>query len=48
VNAAGAPTGGNAIYLTDGSAVYGITITATPLIRFWWSPADVAAWVEQQ
>ena len=48
VNAAGAPVGGNAIYLTDGSAVYGITITATPLIRFWWSPAAAAAWMEQQ
>jgi Tfp pilus assembly protein FimT len=48
ITAAGAPTGGNAIYITDGSAVYAVTITATPLIRFWWSPAHAAAWVEQQ
>jgi type II secretory pathway pseudopilin PulG len=48
IDGAGAPTGGNALYLTNGSAVYAVTITATPLIRFWWSPAHTAAWVEQQ
>lgn len=46
--ATGAPQGGNAIYLTDGVGVYGVTVTATPLVRFWWSPAHSARWVEQQ
>jgi type II secretory pathway pseudopilin PulG len=44
----GAPTGGNALYLTAATGVYAITVTATPLIRFWWSPPHTAAWVEQQ
>ena len=44
----GAPTGGNALYLTDGNGVYAVTVTATPLVRFWWSRAQAAAWVEQQ
>ena len=35
----------NALYLTDAqSLVYGVTVTTTPLIRFWWSRADVARW----
>jgi type II secretory pathway pseudopilin PulG len=45
----GQPLGGHGIYLTDGSTgVYGITVTATPLIRFWWSPVDRLAWQELQ
>jgi hypothetical protein len=43
----GAPTGNNALYLTDGSAVYVTTLTATPLVRLWWSPGNVADWVQQ-
>ena len=48
ITAGGAPTGGNALYVTDGVGVYAVTITATPLIRFWWSPAHSARWIEQQ
>jgi Tfp pilus assembly protein FimT len=48
IDNAGAPTGGNALYLTDGNGVYGVTVTATPLVRFWWTRAQAAAWVEQQ
>jgi type II secretory pathway pseudopilin PulG len=48
ITAAGAPLGGNALYVTDGVGVYAVTITATPLIRFWWSPAHSARWIEQQ
>jgi prepilin-type N-terminal cleavage/methylation domain-containing protein len=33
----GDPLGGNALYITDGSIVYGTTITATPLVRQWWA-----------
>jgi prepilin-type N-terminal cleavage/methylation domain-containing protein len=41
------PLGGNAIYLTDGVGVFATTLTATPLIRLWWSPSNVEAWVQQ-
>jgi prepilin-type N-terminal cleavage/methylation domain-containing protein len=44
---AGAVVGNNALYLTDGSAVYATTVTMTPLIKFWWSPMGNAAWVRQ-
>lgn len=40
------PYGENGIYLTDGTGVYGTTVTATPLIRRWWSPAYNPAWVK--
>jgi len=43
----GSPIGGNAFYLTDGTGVRAITVTATPLIRNWWSSADHAGWVRQ-
>jgi hypothetical protein len=43
----GAPTGNNALYITDGVGVYGTTLTATPLVRLWWSPATASAWVKQ-
>ena len=33
--AVGAPTGNDAMYLTDGTAVYGETISATGLIKLW-------------
>ncbi|HYT65966.1 MAG TPA: prepilin-type N-terminal cleavage/methylation domain-containing protein [Vicinamibacterales bacterium] len=35
VDTTGSPTGMDAIYVTDGSAVYGITIAATGFIRTW-------------
>ena len=47
IDNAGAPTGGSALYVTDGSGVYATTVTATPLVRFWWSSASNAAWVKQ-
>ena len=33
------PTAANAHYLTDGTAVYGITVAATGMIRTWRTPA---------
>jgi prepilin-type N-terminal cleavage/methylation domain-containing protein len=39
IDAAGAPTAANAYYLTDNTAVYGITIAATGMIRTWRTPA---------
>lgn len=48
VDTAGSPAGGNAVYLAGDTGVYAVTVTATPLIRLWWSPRHTAAWVEQQ
>jgi Tfp pilus assembly protein FimT len=47
VDTNGDPTGGNALYITDGTAVYGTTITATPLVRQWWANASTGAWIRQ-
>ena len=44
---AGAVIGNHALYLTDGSGTYGTTVTTTPLIKSWWSPASKAAWIRQ-
>ena len=42
-----APTAGDAFYLTDGSAVYGITVSATGMIRSWRTPpAATPTWVK--
>jgi prepilin-type N-terminal cleavage/methylation domain-containing protein len=47
VNNVGDPLGGNAFYLTDAVGVRAITVTATPLIREWWSAAHSPNWVRQ-
>jgi Tfp pilus assembly protein FimT len=47
VDDAGAPLGGNALYITDGAGVYATTVTATPLVRQWWSNTNAAAWIKQ-
>ena len=44
----GAIFGGHGLYLTDGSLVYGVTVTATPRIRLWLSGTTAANWTEQQ
>jgi len=41
------PIGGNAFYLTDGTGVRGVTVTATPLVRRWWTSAAKAGWVRE-
>lgn len=48
IDSTGAPTGTNAIYITDGSAVYGTTVSATGMTQLWWMPnrAD-ASWQKQ-
>jgi Tfp pilus assembly protein FimT len=50
IDNAGGPIGSNAVYLTDGVGVYAVTVTATPLIRMWWTVNRGATpnWVEQQ
>jgi prepilin-type N-terminal cleavage/methylation domain-containing protein len=48
IDSGGAVAGGHALYLTDGKSVAATTVTATPRIRRWSSPALVANWKEQQ
>jgi Tfp pilus assembly protein FimT len=50
VDGSGAPFGGHAFYLTDGTAVAATTVTATPRIRRWSTPArlSTAQWRQQQ
>lgn len=43
----GAPTVADALYITDGTAVYGITVAATGLIRTWKSGPSTAQWIKQ-
>jgi len=43
----GDPVGGNALYVTNGSAVYGVTVTAAPLVKLWWIAAGGHEWAAQ-
>ena len=46
INNSFAPTGIDAIYLTDGAEVYGVTIAATGLLRMWRTlPVAIPLWV---
>jgi prepilin-type N-terminal cleavage/methylation domain-containing protein len=48
IDNAGASLGTNAIYLTNGSAVYGITVSATGMLRLWQTRAAATPnWVLQ-
>jgi prepilin-type N-terminal cleavage/methylation domain-containing protein len=48
VDPTGAPVGSGALYLTDGSAVYGVTVAATGMIRLWRTfPYATPSWVQQ-
>ena len=48
VDSTGSPYGNDAIYVTDGSAVYGITIAATGFIRTWrTNSASTPTWTLQ-
>jgi Tfp pilus assembly protein PilE len=44
VNSAGTPTANDALYLTDGNTVYGLTLNAGGLIQIWETPLSQAAW----
>jgi hypothetical protein len=46
VDALFAPTGNAALYLTDGTAVYAVTVAATGMIRMWRTKPEVTpSWV---
>ena len=48
IDSTGSPTGNDAIYVTDGIAVYGITVAATGFIRTWQSAyASTPSWTLQ-
>jgi prepilin-type N-terminal cleavage/methylation domain-containing protein len=47
VNHLGEPDGNAGFYLTDGTGVYGVTVSATPLVRLWWTPASKSAWTHK-
>jgi Tfp pilus assembly protein FimT len=49
VDSTGAPLGGNAIYVTDGTAVYGAMVAATGLANLYWTPYRTpAVWQKQE
>jgi Tfp pilus assembly protein FimT len=53
-NSRGIPTdasgniyGNSALYMTNGGTTYGITLSATPLIRLWFARAGTNNWVQR-
>jgi hypothetical protein len=45
IDSAGVSTPLHAVYVTDGSAVYGVTIAATGMIRMWQTrPTSTPQW----
>jgi type II secretory pathway pseudopilin PulG len=48
VDANGAPTAVYAIYVTDGAAVFGTTVSATSIVQLWrTNPTATPTWVQQ-
>jgi Tfp pilus assembly protein FimT len=49
VDAADAPTAADAVYVTDGAAIHGVTVSATGMSRNWRSQttAGTATWLQQ-
>jgi len=47
VDSSGSPTALGAVYLTDGSVVYGVTVSASGLIQSWTSQPSTATWTRQ-
>jgi prepilin-type N-terminal cleavage/methylation domain-containing protein len=45
IDSTGAATGANGVYLTDGTAVYATTVSATGMTQLWWTPNNVISWV---
>jgi prepilin-type N-terminal cleavage/methylation domain-containing protein len=44
----GNPDGNGGFYVTDHeTGVYGITVSATPLVRLWWTPAVTTSWMHK-
>ena len=48
VDSTGSPTALDAFYVTDGSAIYGVTISATGMVKTWRANSQYStAWVQQ-
>jgi prepilin-type N-terminal cleavage/methylation domain-containing protein len=47
VDTSGGITGNSALYITDGTSTYGVTLSATPLVRLWWSKATANGWIQR-
>jgi Tfp pilus assembly protein FimT len=48
IDSTGAPTGVDALYFTDGPSVYGVTVSATSIIRAWRTTATAtSSWIRQ-
>jgi Tfp pilus assembly protein FimT len=47
VTSTGAITGNSGLYITDGVGTYAVTLSATPLIRLWWTKASAAKWIKR-
>ena len=47
IDNAGLSTAVDALYVTDGTAVYGVTVSATGMIKVWKSSPNAAQWVAQ-
>jgi hypothetical protein len=47
IDALGVPIGTDALYITDGTAVFGVTIAATGQTQLWWTPTRTLAWQKQ-
>jgi prepilin-type N-terminal cleavage/methylation domain-containing protein len=47
IDGMGVPTGGDAVYLTDGAGVYAVAVSIAGLPQMWWTPARSAAWQKQ-
>ncbi len=43
----GAATGNDAIYLTNGDVVYGVTVSLAGLTQLWWTPTYTTSWQKQ-
>ena len=43
----GGPTNSHAVYLTDGSVVYGVTVSATSVIQLWRTLVSTPSWALQ-
>jgi hypothetical protein len=47
IDGTGSPIGGDALYISDGTAVFGVTVAASGLIGTWQSPPHSAQWTKQ-
>ncbi len=43
----GAATGADAIYMTDGDVIYGVTVSLAGLTQLWWTPTYTTSWQKQ-